>query len=201
MDASGLAGDGRTSLDQLSNAAYNICMRATDYEYGFLSRLAAELRSAIANNEKAAAQMAAERKDDASSTRLAFEVGMLRGDCGTVAAKIEALIEVVQREESRRTVYDRIRDVLDERARYEREDGALDTAREFFEVDLRDKGAVYDLLRVMERAHWSKDCDEYAVVWATFMAHEFCAMMEALMTLLEEAEEEEARSPHPAAHA
>lgn len=177
-------------------------MRVTDYEYGFLSRVAAELRAAKASNEKAAAQLAEQRQDSASSTRMAFEVGMLRGECATAAVKIEALLESVQREEARRTVYDRIREILDERARIEREDGDRDTARQFFEVELHDDGDVYDLLRTMERGHWSRDCDEYVVVWAAYMAHQFCLMMETVMTMVRELEEDGSTSQqHPSAHA
>jgi len=148
-------------------------MRTDDFEYGFLGRVANDLQRAAEEN----------RGEGKTDFERAMAIGAMRGVVTEVASRIENLRASVR---TRETVLTRIRDLLDDRARYERDQGDRDDARAFFEVDLEDADSVDDLLYYMEHHHWSRECDEYAVVWAVHMVHKFGAAMAQMLDLVEE---------------
>ena len=148
-------------------------MRADDFEYGFLGRVVNDLQRAIEES----------RSDGKPDFERAMAMGAMRGVVTEVANRIENLRTSVRRRE---TVLTRIRGLLDDRARYERDQGDHEDARAFFEVNLEDADSVDDLLYHMERHHWSRECDEYAVVWAVHMVHKFGAAMAQMLELVEE---------------
>jgi hypothetical protein len=148
-------------------------MRTGDFEYGFLGRAADDLRQAVERS----------RGEGKTDDDRMVAVGTMRGVVTDVVARIERLRENVRKEDS---VLQRVRGLFDDRARYERAEGDHEDARIFFEVDLEDPDSVEDLLYHMERRHWSRECDEYAAVWATHMAHKFGAAMAQVLELIEE---------------
>jgi hypothetical protein len=128
---------------------------------------------------KAVAESQGEGKTDVERS---IASASLRGVVMSVVDRIGHLRKSVQRQE---TVLTRIRNLLDDRARYEREQGDHEDARVFFEVVLEEADSVDDLIYHMERHHWARECDEYAAVWATHMAHKLVGAMTQMLEMVE----------------